>query len=63
MVKNTVTVRSSDAGEKRLCSVVKSETFQAEDISHMESNNAGTAGATLDVRGSSYYVKFAIYAL
>lgn len=63
MVKNTVNVRSSDAGEKRLSSEVKSETFGAGNISHMESNNAGTAGATLDVRGSSYYVKFAIYAL
>lgn len=62
-VKNTVTVGGSDAGEKRLSSEVNSETFRAEKISHMESNNAGTAGATLDVRGSSYYVKFAIYAL
>ena len=63
MVKNTVEVRSSDAGEKRLGSAVRSETFRSEVISHMESNDAGTAGATLDVRGSSYYVKFAIYAL
>ena len=62
-VKNTVTVSSSDAGEKSLGSAVKSETFRSELISHMESNDAGTAGATLDVRGSSYYVKFAIYAL
>ena len=63
MVKNSVEVRSSDAGEKRLGSAVRSETFRSEVISHMESNDAGTAGATLDVRGSSYYVKFAIYAL
>ena len=52
-VKNTVTVSSSDAGEKSLGSAVKSETFRSELISHMESNDAGTAGATLDVRGSS----------
>lgn len=29
----------------------------------LTSSASGTAGATLDVRGSSYYVKFAIYAL
>ena len=63
MVKNTVTVNGTGATGLSLRSAVKSETFRAENISHMESNDAGTAGATLDVRGSSYYVKFAIYAL
>lgn len=59
MVKNTV----NGVGGPGLSSVAESETFRPEDISHMESNNAGVDGATLDVRGSSYYVKFAIYAL
>ncbi len=62
-VKNTVTVSGVGATDISLHSAVNSETFRAEYISHMESNDAGTAGATLDVRGSSYYVKFAIYAL
>lgn len=62
-VKNTVTVSGTGATDISLRSAVNSETFRAERISHMESNDAGTAGATLDVRGSSYYVKFAIYAL
>lgn len=29
----------------------------------LTTSNTGISGATLDVRGSSYYVKFAIYAL
>ena len=62
-VKNTVTVSGTGASDISLRSAVNSETFRAGNISHMESNDAGTSGATLDVRGSSYYVKFAIYAL
>lgn len=63
MVKNTVRFSGVGSTDISLHSAVNSETFYAEKISHMESDNAGTAGATLDVRGSSYYVKFAIYAL
>lgn len=62
-VKNTVTVSGVGASDISLRSAVNSETFRKEYISRMECNDAGTTGATLDVRGSSYYVKFAIYAL
>ena len=63
MVKNTVEIDDSGSGTERLKSHVNFGTFYTTALYHMESNDAGTAGATLDVRGSSYYVKFAIYAL